>query len=142
MAYDKQELEEKAIKAIEENELVFIEDVISFMPCGRSTFYNYELDELEDIKERLEKNKINLKRTLRNKWLMSDSPVLQIALYKLLGSDEERKKLSNNRQSPDAIEYDREMPLFLDIGGEADFNSFSTRTREEIEDRLLNSHNQ
>ena len=42
------------------------------------------------------KNKVNLKVSLRSKWYNSDAPTLQLALMKLVASDEERKALSTS----------------------------------------------
>lgn len=90
MRYDTAELEELSVKAIKENELTFVDDIIPFLPCARSTFYSHNLDKSDAIKNELFKTKINTKRKLRKKWEESSSAALQIALYKLLATDEER----------------------------------------------------
>ena len=41
MAYDTKELKEKAEKAIKEHNLYFIEDVVAYLPCSKSTFYEH-----------------------------------------------------------------------------------------------------
>ena len=89
MAYDTIELEKKVLEAIETHKLFFIEDIVAYLPCSRATFYNHKLDKLDTIKEALEKNRIEIKCSLRKKWYNSDSAVLQIALYKLIATDEE-----------------------------------------------------
>ena len=101
MAYDTKELEEKALKAIKEKKIFFIEDVVRHLPCSSSTFYNHKLEKLESIKEALENNKVDVRDTLYNKWLKSDSPALQIALMKLVCSDEQRKKLATSYNEND-----------------------------------------
>jgi 2-iminoacetate synthase ThiH len=40
MAHTKKKLEELAIKAIKKEKLTWITEVIGFIPCSRSTFYN------------------------------------------------------------------------------------------------------
>lgn len=98
MAYKTAELEKKALKAIEENKcLFFINDLIAFLPCSQSTFYDHKLEESESIKEALEQNKINAKVGLRNKWYESDNATTQIALYKLIGTDAEVDRITSQR---------------------------------------------
>ncbi|MCL6272536.1 hypothetical protein M3P19_00865 [Muricauda sp. 2012CJ35-5] len=97
MAYDKSELFATAIKETERHNLFFIEDVVSLLPCSRSTFYSHfpaDSDELDELKEILGKNRIALKVELRKKWRESDNATLQMALMKLIATNEERKKLS------------------------------------------------
>lgn len=97
MAYKTKELEEKALAAIEKHKLFFIEDVVSFLPCGKVTFYEHKLNESNSIKEALEKNKVEIKVSMRSKWYKSDAPALQIALYKLIGTDEESDRINSQK---------------------------------------------
>lgn len=94
MAYDTEKLKKKAIEAIKEHRLFFIEDVVAYLPCDRSTFYNHELHELDTIKELLEKNRIEVKVSMRSKWYKSDNPTLQMGLMKLLATETERRRLA------------------------------------------------
>lgn len=94
MAYNKAELEKQALAAIREHNLFFIEDVVAFLPCTKGTFYNKGLHELDAIKEALETNRIKVKNGLRAKWYKNDNATTQIALYKLLGSEDELKRLA------------------------------------------------
>lgn len=97
MAYDKEKLFEDAIKAIGENDPIFIEDLISLLPCSKPTFYDHfpvDSNEFYQLKELIDKNKIFKKRKLRKNWEGEDSaPALQLALYKLLASPDEHKAL-------------------------------------------------
>jgi hypothetical protein len=95
MAYDTLELEKQALKAIEENGLVFIDEVVTFLPCDRATFYNHGLDKFDSIKTALEAKKISLKAGLRKKWYASDNATVQIALYKLIGDETENGRLNS-----------------------------------------------
>lgn len=94
MAYNKAELEKQALAAIREHNLFFVEDVVAFLPCTKGTFYNKGLHELDAIKEALETNRIKVKNGLRAKWYKNDNATTQIALYKLLGSEDELKRLA------------------------------------------------
>ena len=99
MAYKIAELERRALEAIKKHNLFFIEDVICYLPCGKVTFYEHKLNELNNIKEALEKNKINTKLGLRKKWYDSDNPTTQIALYKLIGTDDESDRITNQKST-------------------------------------------
>lgn len=96
MAYNTKELKEQALKAIEKNKLFFVEDVVGFLPCSRSTFYEHfsdKSDDYKEISEALTKNKVEVKTSLRSKWYKSNSAPLQLALYKLIANPEEHKAL-------------------------------------------------
>jgi hypothetical protein len=97
MAYNKKQLVELALKEIKAKKLVFIQDVTAFLPCSRSTFYSLELDKEDSIKDALEEMKVTIKASMRTRWYKSQSPVLQIALYKLLSSADELDILNSQR---------------------------------------------
>ncbi len=95
-AYDTKELLRQSLEAIEKHKLVFIDDISTYLPCSRATFYNHQLDKVDAIKDSLVKNRVELKVAMRNKWFKSDSPPLQIALMKLISSDDERRAMSTS----------------------------------------------
>ena len=97
--YDREAIFEKCKEVIEKNRLFFIEDVIAFLPISKPTFYVYfpmESYELNTLKEMINKNKVLTKTEMRSRWYQSENPTLQIALYKTICSDDERKMLSTN----------------------------------------------
>lgn len=94
MAYKTKDLEKQSLKAIEQHKLFFIEDVVSFLPCDKSTFYAHKLHESDAIKEALNKQRTAVKVSMRSKWFKSDNATLQVALMKLIATDDERKKLA------------------------------------------------
>jgi hypothetical protein len=99
MAYETKKLLKQAKEAIEKHKLIFVEDVISYLPIRHAAFYNHfkkDSEELAEIKELLEANKISMKVGMRSRWYESDAPALQMGLYKLIGTTEERLALSNN----------------------------------------------
>jgi len=93
MAYKTEELEKKSLEAIDKHKLFFIEDVVAFLPCTKPTFYEHKLNESNAIKEALEKNKVEIKTSMRSKWYKSENPTLQMGLYKLIGTLEEAERL-------------------------------------------------
>ena len=94
MAYNKEELERKSVEAIQKHRLFFVTDVPPMIGISTSTFYLHELEKSEAIKEALTKNRIEVKSSLRSKWYQSENPTLQLALMKLISTDEKLKKLA------------------------------------------------
>lgn len=97
MAYKTKDLFNTAIQAIKKHKLFFIEDIIAFMPCHKSTFYEHfpnESDMYKRMFEELERNRVELKVSMRSKWYKSNAPALQMALMKLIANPDELKRLS------------------------------------------------
>ena len=95
-SFNTEELLSQSLEAIDKHKLIFIDDISTYLPCSRATFYNHQLDKVDDIKDSLIKNRVELKVAMRNKWFKSDSPPLQIALMKLISSDDERRAMSTS----------------------------------------------
>jgi len=96
MAYKKDELFKTAIEQIKKHKLFFIEDVVAFLPCCKSTFYEHfsnDSDYYKKMFEELETNRIEIKTSMRSKWYKSENPTLQMGLYKLIGTPEEAERL-------------------------------------------------
>ena len=99
MAYDKNKIYEQAKEVTVKNKLFFIEDIVAFLPISKKTFYEYfplDSNESNELKDLLQINKTALKVGLRKKWYTFDNATLQMALMKLICTDDERKKLSIN----------------------------------------------
>lgn len=87
---------DECLSLISDYKLLFINDLIALLPFSKSTFYVYELDKSDLIKEAFENNRSMIKQKLRAKWYESSTPTLQIALYKILATPEERKAMSTS----------------------------------------------
>ena len=98
MAYNTKELEAQALDAIGKYKLIWIEEVVSYLPCARSTFYDNELDKSDTIKAAILKNRTDLKIGLRKKWYESENATTQIALYKLIGTESESDRINSQKQ--------------------------------------------
>jgi hypothetical protein len=101
MAYDKNKIFEQAKEMIVKHKLFFVEDIVAFLPISKKTFYEYypvESNESNELKELLETNRTELKVSMRSKWYKSNSPALQMALMKLIGNQEELRRLSMSFQ--------------------------------------------
>ena len=97
MAYKTEDLFNTAIEQIKKHKLFFIEDIIAFLPCRKSTFYEHfpnDSDYYKRMFEELEQNRTELKVSMRSKWYKSNAPALQMALMKLIATPEELRKLS------------------------------------------------
>jgi hypothetical protein len=97
MAYDRKKIFEQAKEMIVKHKLFFVEDIVSFLPCAKPTFYDFfppESNELNELKGLLETNRTTLKVSMRSKWYTSNAPALQMALMKLIATPEELRKLS------------------------------------------------
>tara|TARA_Y100001972_G_C7463852_1_gene236564 strand:- start:61 stop:432 length:372 start_codon:yes stop_codon:yes gene_type:complete len=98
MAYDKKELEKKALDAIKKHNLMFIENIIAYLPCGKTTFYELKLNESNSIKKAIEQTRISRKVAMQNNWFKSETPSLQIALMKMIADDHEAHRLNGTKQ--------------------------------------------
>jgi hypothetical protein len=114
MAYDRKKIFEQAKEMIVKHKLFFIEDIVAFLPCGKTTFYEFftiDSNEMNELKELLNQNRTELKVSMRSKWYKSNAPALQMALMKLIASPEELRKLSMHHQ----VQEELEKPIFKNI---------------------------
>jgi hypothetical protein len=123
MAYDRVKIYEQAQELIKDKKLFFIEDVVTLLPCDKTTFYRFfevESNEYNTIKELLDKNKIDVKNGLRNKWYNGNNPLTQMALYKLIGTEEEYHRIASTKTENKNINIEK--PIFngLDINVKED----------------------
>lgn len=123
MAYDRIKIYNQALDLIEKKKLFFIEDVVTLLPCDKTTFYRFfevESNEYNTIKEGLEKNKIEIKNGLRNKWYNGNNPLTQMALYKLIGTEEEYHRIASTKTENKNINIEK--PIFGGINLDVEEN--------------------
>lgn len=109
MAYNKPAEYKKILEQIEKFKFVFIQEIIDINPYTQSTFFEWfpaKSDKMEVIKKALAKNRVMMKSSMRAKWYKSDSPALQIALYKLIGNEDERNILQANKSDGNNSGYE------------------------------------
>ena len=63
------------------------------------------------FKEIIENNKINQKRQLRKKWFDNDNATLQLALYKLIATNDERERLNTSYNKTDVTSQGESLNL-------------------------------
>ena len=112
--YNTAKLFEQSKELITSKNLIFVEDVVALLGISKPTFYDHfpiDSNEFYDLRELLTKNKIDIKVSLRKKWLDSDNATLQMALYKLTSTPEEHKLLQQNYTTIEEVEK----PIFKGI---------------------------
>jgi len=107
--YNTEEIRQEALKAIEENELLFIGDIPAYVGFSKRTIYDHKLHECNDIKSALNKNRADMKVKMRKKWYESDNATLQIGLMKLISDDEEAHRLNGTKRE---IKHDTKQKSF------------------------------
>lgn len=94
--------------------IVTVSDIMIELKCSKQTFYYYfpgDSDELLQIKEALESNKTKIKKIIRDKLLECKNPAALIALYKLMGTQEEREALNAVTKPKEENKEDKEIEL-------------------------------
>jgi len=109
--------ESEILEVINKYNIFAISDIFAFYPSlKKSQFYNLELEKSDLLKEALDNNKVKTKQTLKSKWSKSENPTLQIALFKTICSDEERRALSQTYI--DHTTKDNEIKQVITIAGQ------------------------
>lgn len=119
MAYDKNKIFEQAKEQIVKNNLFFIEDIVAFLPCGKSYFYDtftLDSDEMHTLKEMLEQNKIKTKSSIRAKLYKSKKAAELLALYRLIATPEEHRLL-NQQYIENKTTHEIKAPITIQIDG-------------------------
>lgn len=134
-------LHRTAMNAIKKHKLWWMCDVVAYLPCSHDTFYRriaVGSEEYEEIVKSLSLNRIREKIELRTKIKDKNESGGLLALYKILCSQEERKRLSlayvETKDAPE--ESEKETTL--------DLSTVPTNILEQLEDYLngLNDDNQ
>jgi len=92
--YDWVKMKEMAIEATEKHNLLFMTEVVSYLPCTYSSFFNNKMNEDEDILQALADNRVKVKVKIRKRWEDSENVTAEIMLYKLAADEEELRRLS------------------------------------------------
>lgn len=94
--FDPDQVYEEAKEQVKRINPLFLDEIFQFTSFGKTTFYKYFPDnsngtnELQGI---IKQNQIAMKSSIRKRWYESDDFKKHIALYKLIGKDEERQRL-------------------------------------------------
>lgn len=119
MAYNKNKIFKQAKEVIIKNKLFFIEDIVAFLPISKQTFYQFfpiDSDEIDELKDLLNQNRVEIKVSMRSKWYKSENATLQLALMKLIGTDEEAHRLNGSSQKIDATTNGKDINTIINLG--------------------------
>lgn len=97
MVYKKKEIFAQAMEAVRRNNLFFIEDIVAFVPCNKTTFYKLikpGSNEMNALRDALDENRIKTKSAIRAKLYESPKASELLALYRLICTPEERRLLN------------------------------------------------
>lgn len=104
------------IANIKKNNCMFNEDVYSRMAICEQTYFKYKLNKNTELQKLLKQRRVETKLKLKAKWLDSDNPTLQIALFKLIANKEEKDSLANTSHlKVDQNEITRNFEKLADI---------------------------
>jgi hypothetical protein len=97
--YDKDEILQKCIKAIEDHKCTTFDEMSLYVAPTRQTLYNWGFDKFDIIKEAICQQKIIAKSRMKKNWQSEEAaPALQIAAFKLMADDDELEKLVINKR--------------------------------------------
>ncbi len=114
MAYDVDELEKLALKAIEKHKLWTYEQVSGFVPCSKTTLFKYKLNEMDSIKNALRKSRATEFTAAFQRMKANESATAQIAICKVLGEADVRDALNGVNR---AVSDDKEQTEFDVVDG-------------------------
>ena len=98
MLLDTNKLIEKSLKAIKLHRVTLITEVPIYIGISTASFYNHKLHEVDEIVDAVNANKIRITSELKTKWFDSTNATLQIALYKLICSEDDAHRLNATKQ--------------------------------------------
>ena len=97
-----EQYENNIVECIKKHNIFTIEMIFTFYSgISRGHFYELKLNKSDTIKNCLDDNKNRTKHSMLSKWYKSENPTLQIALYKIVCSDEEAHRLNGSKTQSD-----------------------------------------
>jgi hypothetical protein len=93
--YNTEELKSQALELIESRPITLHADIYAMLGISKQTYHNHKLNQDEDIRLGIQKNKAVIRLNLRAKWASDGHPTTEIALYKMNCSEEEFARLTN-----------------------------------------------
>lgn len=97
LGFSTEQLQKQFLDQIEKNNYFFHSDIWQGYPMSSRTYYDHfpkDSPQWQVIDQALMANRQKTKVGIRAKWYRSEGATQSLALYKLIGTDEERKKLS------------------------------------------------
>ncbi len=92
-------LEQQCSEILKEHNILSMDGITPYLPFSLDTFFEYRLDESKVLLNVIKENRASAKQQLMEQWMRPGaSPTCQIALYKLLASDEERRAIGSGKK--------------------------------------------
>ena len=92
-------LENQCLELIKENNVLSMNGIAAFLEFSFEKFLEYKLDKSKILLKAIEENRAQAKQQLMLQWLKPNaSPTCQVALFKLLASEEERKVIGSAKK--------------------------------------------
>lgn len=92
-------LEEQCLDVIKEQNVLSMDTIAGFLDFPFEMFLDYKLNESKVLLKAIAENRALTKQQLMLQWLKPNaSPTCQIALFKLLASEEERKVMGTAKK--------------------------------------------
>ena len=96
--YKTKKYENEIVSVILKYNIMTICDIFAFYNGIKSSqFYNLVLEKSESIKKAIDNNKIKTKHSIKSTMFKSGNPTMLIALYKLIGTEDEVHRLNGTR---------------------------------------------
>ena len=113
MAYDKDKILADALRIIESEGIRKVSELMAYLPISHATFYDWGLDESEELQAKINQCRVARKAKMRKKWVESDVPALQIAAYKLEADDDELELLTVSKVKQDTTMKFENLPKIV-----------------------------
>jgi hypothetical protein len=108
--YNKDEVLQTALSAIEEHNCTKLAEVLLYLPISENLLYEWEPEILGKIHAKINEQKVKIKAKMKKRWFDSDNPALAIAAMKLIADDEEIDALSTSKVKNDNTHSFKDKP--------------------------------
>jgi hypothetical protein len=105
------------LKVISENPIYHFDDIwgCNDLPCSRTTAFLYKLNESDAIKSALNARRRKKVMFLKDKWINSENPTLQLAGFRLICESDEHRAL--NQQYTDHTTDSKPISIIFERNG-------------------------
>jgi len=93
-----EQYEKEILKVIKKRNIFTLEMIFTFYSgISRGHFYEIKLNKSDALKKATDDNKNRTKQSMLNKWYNSENATLQIALMKLIATEQEAERLNGSK---------------------------------------------
>ena len=111
---DYKDLEEQCLEIIRAQNVLSMNGIAAFLEFSYEKFLEYRLNESKVLLKAIEENRAQAKQQLMLQWLKPNaSPTCQVALFKLLASEDERKVMGGSKKDDSSREENSTKEAYL-----------------------------